>query len=173
VSITGVGKASAARIIALIGNIARFPNSSKLIAYAGLDPMVRESGDKQATRRISKRGNTHLRTVLFNDARSAIMYPGPLQDYYVRLRAVGKPYMVALVACMNKLLRIIYACWLSGEMFDPERHLEKGNQPVPKTQPVHTLRHDTPKPLAPVSWREAKRRRTKQEREEETLLQEV
>lgn len=187
VSIRGIGEASAARLIALIGDVARFPNASKLVAYAGLDPMVRESGDKHAARHISRRGSAHLRNVLFNNARVAIAYPGPVKDYYDRMREKGKPFMVALVAAMQKLLRIVYACWLKDEMFDPTRHLAQqeaqqnedqsseiqevepqGVEP-PEAKPVVRLKKS--EILAPVSGREAKRRILKQQREEETLLQ--
>lgn len=181
VSIPGIGKASAAKIIAILGEIARFPNASQLIAFAGLDPRVRESGDMRSRRSITKRGNPTLRSLLFINAHVAVQHPGPLQDLYTRLQAAGKPYKVAMVACMNKLLRIIYACWISGEMFDPKRDQQHAKaqtelkvETTPKVQtepkPLKTrIRHNHADIPAPVSWREAKRRREEKERKEVSL----
>jgi len=176
VSITGVGAVSAAKLIALLGNVARFPNVSKLVAYLGLDPMVRESGDMKCSRRISKRGSVRIRCILYQNALTAVQQPGPLQDYYQRLRAAGKHHMVALVACMNKLLRIIYACWLKEERFDPTRNRTEENtcekQQEPDSRAVQKRRFKS-EIIAPVSAKEAKRRLEKQKREEETLPKEA
>lgn len=64
-TIPGMGELSAATLIAEIGDISRFQGAKQLVAYAGLDPSVYESGKIRRRSRISKRGNPHLRRILF------------------------------------------------------------------------------------------------------------
>jgi transposase len=169
VSIPGIGELSAAKIITLIGDVARFPNASALVAFAGLDPRVRQSGDMRAPRRISKRGNPLLRATLFLNASVAVRYPGPLHDFYHRLREAGKVHRVAIVACMNKLLRIVYACWLKQEMFDPYRLTHVSKATSENRHNAIIVRHKPEEIPAPISRREAIRRYQQKERKEVSL----
>jgi transposase len=122
-SVPGIGEKIAATIISEIGEIERFNNPKKLVAFAGVDPSVFESGKFTATRnRITKRGSSRLRHALFmavkcaiRDCRksktSNIIIPRnkKLRDYYDKKREEGKPYKVAVIACVNKLLHWIFA----------------------------------------------------------------
>ncbi|WP_078810884.1 transposase [Selenihalanaerobacter shriftii] len=90
-SIPGVGELTAATIIGGIGNVNRFPTTKQLIAYAGLDPTVYQSGRfKTSNNKISKRGSTYLRKSLYQATTAAIRKvkgkPNnpTLYDYYTK-----------------------------------------------------------------------------------------
>lgn len=122
-SIPGIGEKIAATIISEIGEIERFSHPKKLVAFAGIDPSVFESGKFRATiNRITKRGSSRLRQALFMAVKCAIrdcrkkkttdeIIPRNkrLRAFYDKKREEGKPYKVAIIACVNKLLRWIFA----------------------------------------------------------------
>lgn len=102
----------AARIIAEIGDISRFKNKHSLIAYAGIDAPPYQSGKFNATERhISKRGNAYLRQTGFEIMRSYVMHKpvgDPTYDFIVKKRSEGKCGKEAMIAGLNKFLRIYY-----------------------------------------------------------------
>jgi transposase len=107
-TIPGVGVAAAAALMAAIGDISRFDSSRRLVAYLGLDPKVRQSGEEPACHgRISKRGNAQARAVLVEAAWSAVRSPGPLRVFGERVR-VRKGSQVAAVAVARKIACL---CW--------------------------------------------------------------
>lgn len=107
-TIPGVGVAAAAALMAAIGDISRFESPRKLVAYLGLDPKVRQSGEEPARHgRISKRGNTQARSVLVEAAWSAVRSAGPLRAFGERVR-VRKGSQVAAVAVARKIACL---CW--------------------------------------------------------------
>jgi transposase len=122
-SIPGIGEKIAATIISEIGEIDRFNHPKKLVAFAGVDPEVFESGKFKATLvRITKRGSSRLRHALYMAVRSGIrdcrkqkttdeIIPRNkrLRAFYDKKREEGKLYKVAVIACVNKLLHWIYA----------------------------------------------------------------
>jgi transposase len=102
-SIPGVGAGVAVTLMAAIGDISRFSSPRQLVAYLGLDPKVRQSGDEPARHgRISKRGNAQARSVLVEAAWVAVRQPGPLHAFGERIRA-RKGSQVAAVAVARKL----------------------------------------------------------------------
>lgn len=102
-SIPGVGAGVAVTLMAAIGDISRFSSPRQLVAYLGLDPKVRQSGDEPARYgRISKRGNAQARSVLVEAAWAAVRQPGPLHAFAERIR-VRKGSQVAAVAVARKL----------------------------------------------------------------------
>jgi transposase len=102
-SIPGVGVGVAVTLMAAIGDISRFSSSRQLVAYLGLDPKVRQSGDEPPRHgRISKRGNPQARSVLVEAAWIAARQPGPLHAFAQRVRA-RKGSQVAAVAVARKL----------------------------------------------------------------------
>lgn len=102
-TIPGVGPGVAVALLAAIGDIARFPTARQLVAYLGLDPKVRQSGEQTARHgRISKRGNAHARAVLVEAAWQTLRQPGPLRAFGERVRA-RKGAQVAAVAIARKL----------------------------------------------------------------------
>jgi transposase len=130
-SIPGIGEKIAATIISEIGEIDRFSHPKKLVAFAGTDPSVFESGKFSATiNRITKRGSSRLRHALYTAVRCAIrdkrkkkttdeIIPrnNKLREFFDKKRAEGKPYKVAVIACVNKLLHWIFALLKSKTTF--------------------------------------------------------
>lgn len=122
-SIPGIGEKIAATIISEIGEIDRFDAAKKLVAFAGVDPSVYSSGKFTASiNRITKRGSSRLRHALYmaiqsgiRDARKKkttdeiIPRNKRLREFYDKKREEGKPFRVAIIACVNKLLHWIYA----------------------------------------------------------------
>jgi transposase len=107
-TIPGVGVTAAAALMAAIGDVSRFGSSRRLVAYLGLDPKVRQSGEEAARHgRISKRGNAQARSVLVEAAWSAMRSPGPLHAFGERVRA-RKGAQVAAVAVARKIACL---CW--------------------------------------------------------------
>jgi len=102
-SIPGVGAGVDVTLMAAIGDISRFSPPRQLVAYLGLDPKVRQSGDEPARHgRISKRGNAQARSVLVEAAWIAVRQPGPLCAFGERIRA-RKGAQVTAVAVARKL----------------------------------------------------------------------
>lgn len=123
-SIPGVGEATATTILAEIGDIKRFPSSKQLVAFAGIDPSVFQSGKfKSSHNKISKRGSPYLRKALYQATVAGISNRtgGPLnpilRDFYVRKLNEGKPAKVAIIATANKMLRMIYGILSSQRPF--------------------------------------------------------
>jgi transposase len=108
-SIKGLGVVSVAGIIGEIGDFTKFRTQSEIMKLAGLDLYEISSGKWKGQRRISKRGRSLLRKILYYAAIQTIRKNGILHDYYTRLTEGGMKRMKALVAASRKLLRIIYA----------------------------------------------------------------
>jgi len=108
-SIPGIGPVTGAAIVAEIGDVNRFDSVEKLVAYAGIDPSVYQTGQFRASEaHMSKRGSPYLRHALWLAASVAIKHDPQLQSYYERKRQEGKPYGTALGAVCRKLLARVY-----------------------------------------------------------------
>ena len=130
-SIPGIGEKIAATIISEIGEIDRFNHPKKLVAFAGIDPSIFESGRFKGTvNRITKRGSSRLRHALFMAVKCAIRDSRKMKTtdeviprnkkmraFYDKKREEGKPYKVAVIACANKLLHWIYALLRTNSTF--------------------------------------------------------
>lgn len=108
-SIKGLGVVSVAGIIGEIGDFKKFKTRSEIMKLAGLDLYEISSGKMKGQRRISKRGRSLIRKILYYTAIQTIRKNGIMHDYYTRLTTRGMKKMVALVAVCRKLLGIIYA----------------------------------------------------------------
>jgi transposase len=109
-TIDGVGNTLGAAILAEVGDISRFDSPKKLVAYAGIDPSVRQSGEFTGTENhMSKRGSVYLRRAIWNAATVAAQKNPILSAYYEKKRADGKDYMTAIGAVAHKLCFVIYA----------------------------------------------------------------
>lgn len=119
-SIPGIGEKIAATIISEIGEIDRFNHPKKLVAFAGVDPSVHMSGKFTATiNRITKRGSSRLRHTLFLAVLCSLRRSGSkkMKAFYEKKITEGKPYKVAMIACVNKLLHWIFALLKRKETF--------------------------------------------------------
>ena len=108
-SIPGVGSTTGAALLAEIGDIQRFDAPEKLVAYAGIDATVYQTGQFEARQmHMSKRGSPYLRHALWQAASMAIRYDDELRAYYDRKRKEGKPHGTALGAVCHKLITRVY-----------------------------------------------------------------
>ncbi|MGX8852983.1 IS110 family RNA-guided transposase [Amedibacillus sp. YH-ame10] len=107
--IPGFGYIQAAYILATIENISRFDNPSKVLAFAGLDPKIRQSGLFKAHKtRMSKRGNKMLRYALIWSANNVRKNSIKMNAYYAKKRSEGKAHYNALGHCAKKLVNYIF-----------------------------------------------------------------
>ena len=114
-TVPGVNLICAATFIAAVGDPRRFLTSRKLVAYLGLDPKVRQSGDAPArSGRISKRGSAAARWALVEAAWSVVLQPGPLHAFYDRTRA-RRGHGKAIVATARKLAILFWCMLTRGE----------------------------------------------------------
>lgn len=108
-SIPGIADTTAAIIISEIGDINRFNNPGQVLAFAGLDPSVKQSGTFNASStRMSKRGSSLLRYALILAANNVQLNTKTFNDYYNTKRLQGKLHYNALGHCAGKLVRIIF-----------------------------------------------------------------
>ena len=107
-TVGGINATVAISLLAAIGDIARFSSSEKLVSYFGLNPSVRESGDRLAYYgRITKQGRAHARTMLVEAAWAAVAGPGPLRAFFIQIKDKrGK--QVAAVATARKLAVLVW-----------------------------------------------------------------
>jgi transposase len=122
-TIPGLGDKTIPQLLAYIGRPERFKSVKALIAYAGLAPLIQQSGSS-----LNKKRGTHplgcasLRHALYFPAMVAGKYNPVIARFWQRLKAQNKPGKVIVVACMHKLLAIAYGVLKSGKPFDPGRH---------------------------------------------------
>lgn len=108
-SIPGIGPATGAAILGEIGDIHRFDSVDKLVAYAGIDPTVYQTGQFEASQaHMSKRGSPYLRHALWISATVAVRYDPDLQAFYEAKRKEGKHHGTVIGAVCRKLLARIY-----------------------------------------------------------------
>ena len=121
-TIPGIGIIGAATILAEIGDISRFKNSSALVAFAGIDPTVRQSGEFNSTHNhISKRGSPYLRHAIFLAATTCSFHNSPLNAYYKKKRDQGKHHLTATGAVARKLTTVIYAVLRDSKPYEPKK----------------------------------------------------
>lgn len=108
-TIPGIGYINGGMILGEIGDIHRFSSPNKLLAYAGLDPSVYQSGNFQAKKtRMSKRGSKILRYALVNAAHNVVKNNATFEAYYDAKMAEGRTHYNALGHCAGKLVRVIF-----------------------------------------------------------------
>lgn len=116
-SVPGMSFSSAATIIGELGDVSRFPNFRVVIAYAGLDNSVYQSGNQTKHGKISKRGSKILRTALYQSAQQVIRFSPSFYLYYRDLREKGKHHRLALTCVARKLLRVCYSLIKNNQFF--------------------------------------------------------
>jgi transposase len=119
-SIPGIGEATAALLLAELGEISHFQNARQVAAFAGLVPRIRESGSSVRGRaRLSKAGSSRLRKSLYFPAITALRFNPLIKALGLRLSAQGKPKMLIIGAAMRKLLHLAYGVLKSKMPFNP------------------------------------------------------
>ena len=120
-TITGVNATVAMSVLAAIGDIHRFSSPEKLVSYFGLNPRVRQSGDKPAYHgRITKQGRAHARSMLVEAAWVISGAPGPLRAFFIRIRDKRGKH-VAAVATARKLAVIVWHILTKDEDYTWDR----------------------------------------------------
>jgi transposase len=119
-SIPGIGDDTAATLLAFLSPLDRFHSVKQVVAYAGLNPSIRQSGQWAGKTPIAKAGNALLRKMLFMPAVVAKKYNPLIAAFCNRLLLNGKRPMQVVVAAMRKLLHLAFGVLKSGKPFDPE-----------------------------------------------------
>ena len=120
-TITGIGSVTGAAIISEIGDISKFDSPRKLVAFAGLDATVTQSGEFEAAHNVmSKRGSPYLRKAIFQAALVAAFKDPVLSAYYQKKRAEGKHHLTCIGAVARKMCNIIYAVVKNNQPYVPK-----------------------------------------------------
>jgi len=119
-TIDGLGTCAAARIVAAVGDPARFRDGAAFAAYVGAVPGTHESGLRRpGSASLCPLGNARLRHALYMTTLGAVRRNPWLKEYYERLRGRGKIPKVALLAAMRKLLTAVYSVAKHRQPFQP------------------------------------------------------
>ena len=118
-TIPGIGEISAATILSEYGDITNFSNPNKMLAFAGLDPSINQSGTLESNGKMVKHGSGHLRYAVMNSALSILRFSPEFYDYYLKKRSEGKCHRVALSHVCKKLIRVIYSLEKNNIDFNP------------------------------------------------------
>jgi len=116
----GIGNVLGAVILSEIGDISRFSEPKKLVAFVGIDPSVKQSGEFTGTQnKMSKRGSPHLRRAIWMAAVVAAFHDPVLMAFYQKKRSEGKHHYTAIGAVARKLTFIIYAVLRDNRPYVP------------------------------------------------------
>ena len=118
-SIPGLGEISAASILSEYGDITKFSSPNKMLAFAGLEPSIIQSGTLESNGKMVKHGSGHLRYSIMNSAMIILRYSPTFYDYYLKKRTEGKCHRVALSHVCKKLIRVIYSLEKYNQHFNP------------------------------------------------------
>ena len=121
-SIPGVGIITGAMIISEIGDINNFTSPDQLLAFAGLDPSVYQSGEFEASHtKISKRGSKYLRWAIHQVSSGIWKWDKTFKDYYLKKINEGKHHYVAIGHIDKKLVRVIFSLLKNKQSFIPQK----------------------------------------------------
>lgn len=118
-TIPGVGEATIAHLLIAFSPHHQFTKAKQVVAFAGLAPKLRESGQWHGTTHIAKNGDATLRKALYMPALSAWKYNPLIRKFCLRLKANGKNGKAVVCAAMRKLIHIAFGILKSGEAFNP------------------------------------------------------
>ena len=121
-SVPEFGHKTVAVLRAELGDVVRFHRADQVVAYAGLDLEVKESGKWKGQAKLSKRGSGRLRRILYMAAVRCIrLKDSAFGAYYHRLVARGMKGREAMMAVMRKMLIVAYRLLKTGQMYDPTK----------------------------------------------------
>jgi transposase len=119
-SVDGISAITGSTFLAELGEIETFRSYKHVIAFAGVDPSIHQSGQYEGTSRLSKRGNRHLRRVIFLMTLCAVRSHNIFREYFLRRKEEGLPPKKAILATAHKLLRVLYAMLTNKSYFRKE-----------------------------------------------------
>ena len=120
-SVPGIGPISAAVIYSEYGDLSNFSTPAQMLAFAGIEPGINQSGTESHGGRMVKHGSSQLRYTLINCCLPLIRFDMTFATYYAKKRAEGKPHRVAITHVAKKLVRVIYALERQGTDFNPQK----------------------------------------------------
>jgi transposase len=156
-SFKGIGDYSAIGLLIYIGEVDNFASTKKLSSFAGIHPTWKQSGDGVFGMHISKKGNKEIRALLHNVAFTAIRCQPLIKEIYRNHVSKGKNKTSAIVACMHKILRIVYGMLKHKEMFNPEK--DKANSTKQEIKSEVNKINSPVDPDAPISARQFRKRK--------------
>lgn len=119
-TIPGIGYATAASILAEVGDFSNFETPDKILAFAGMSPSTYQSGQlTNCYAHMEKRGSKYLRYALYNATKYVCKWDGSFAAYLSKKRSEGKHYNVALSHATKKLVRLIFALEKSRLPYTP------------------------------------------------------
>lgn len=134
-NVKGIGTLTVATILGETNGFTLFKSIPQLVSYAGYDVVENQSGKHRGKTRISKKGNSRIRRVLYMPALSVVRYdPGGFKVFYERVLSRHQQKMKAYVAVQKKLLVLIYTLWRKNETFKPTKSLQKNTPGDEKTE---------------------------------------
>ena len=116
-SVDGVNDITGSTFLAELGDINNFNSYKHVIAFAGLDPSIHQSGQYEGRSTISKRGNRHLRRVIFLMTLCTVRSKNKFREYFLRRKQEGLPPKKAILATAHKLIRVIFAMLSNKTLF--------------------------------------------------------
>ncbi len=122
-SIKGVGPKTAVPFLAEMGEVKNYTSHKKIIAYAGLDPSVHQSGKFIGMSKLSKRGNRHLRRAIYLMTASVVSQNAFFKAYFLKRKREGLAPQKALFATAHKLIRVIFAMLSQRTYFEVKEAL--------------------------------------------------
>ena len=120
ITIKGLGETTASMLLGELGDPLMFKGARALVAFAGLNPLVNQSGEWTGPTPISKTGSARIRTGLFMPGIVSIRWNPAIKALAERMRSNGKAPLQIVCAAMRKLLHIVYGVLKSGKPFDPQ-----------------------------------------------------
>jgi transposase len=162
----GIGDYAAIGLMLQIQCVERFLTSKKLSSYFGIHPEYKKSGDGTYKYRMSKKGRTEGRRILFIVAMSAIQSNPLIKDVYQQAVQRGMEKMAAMGLCMHKILRIVYGMLKHNTAFDPQIDLKNRQKTPPRQKKVgqeKDRRYQDFDSKAPISRRQKMRRKERKQ----------
>ena len=124
-TVPGIGAITGSVIIGKVCSISRFENAEKLVAFAGIDPVIKESGKQRSQRAISKRGDSTLRSAIYQSTLAAVRSNPVISEFYCRKVDSGMPKKKALIAASRKQCHIIWSVWHNNKPFEVPENFKK------------------------------------------------
>lgn len=156
-SFKGIADYSAIGLLVYIEDVNNFSSTKRLSSFSGIHPTWKQSGDGVFGMHMSKKGNKEIRALLYNVAFTAIRCNPLIKAIYHRHVSKGMNKTSAIVACMHKILRVIYGMLKHKEKFNPEK--DKANSVKIEMKMATKLNYQPVDPDAPLSNRQYRKRK--------------
>jgi transposase len=140
VAVKGIGELTVATILGETNGFSLFKSIPQLISFAGYDIVENQSGNRTGKTRISKKGNSHIRRILYMPALSVVRYdPAGFKVFFDRILSRHNLKMKAYVAVQKKLLVLIYTLWKKNEAFKSGEQTQQNSSGNEETEPSFAL----------------------------------